>query len=74
VQLPVPAWLQLTVPVGLIGDLPVTVSVTVAVQLTTWVGATAVGVHTIVVVVGSRVTTIVDGVVLLLVAWIGSPP
>ena len=67
-KLPVLVWLKVTVPVGVIGDLPVTVSATVAVQETIWVGATALGVHDTVVDVGSSVTVIVVGAAVLLVA------
>ena len=67
-KVPAPVFDQVTVPVGGTGNLPVTVSATVAVQETTWVGATALGVHDTVVDVGSRVTVIVVGAAVLLVA------
>ena len=63
----------MTVPVGGTGDLPVTVSSTVAVHVTGWLRAGPVGVQRTVVVVGSWVTLIVDGLAVLLPAWIGSP-
>jgi len=56
------------VPVGGIGDRPVMVSATVAVQLTVWVGATAFGAQLTVIVVGSWVTVIVNGVAVVLAA------
>jgi len=71
-KVPLPVCDHVTVPVGLTGRLPVTVSVTVAVQDTVWVGATVVGVQVMVVVVGSSVTVIVDGVAVVLAACCGS--
>ena len=72
-KVPAPVFDQVTVPVGGTGNLPVTVSATVAVQETTWVGATALGVHDTVVVVGSRgIVSTLTGNVPVLVSWLGS--
>ena len=57
-RVPVLLWVHVIDPVGMVGVLPVTVSLIVAVHVTVWVRTGFVGMHTTLVVVGSRVTVI----------------
>jgi len=72
-KVPVEFEAKVTVPVGVI-MVPAEVSVTVAVQLVPWLTTTEDGVQAILVEVVRGVTVKVKAVVVVLAAWVASPP
>jgi len=73
VNVPVAFVVKLTLPVGVM-TVPGEVSLTVAVQLVAWLTTTEVGEHPMLVEVIRGVTVKVKAVVVVLAAWVESPP